>query len=686
MKQDKIKVDQWSLADIVMELTKGKIRIPRFQRDFVWDRKSIQTLLDSMYKEYPIGTLFLWEAPSQYNHLLRNVEDLQQPTWNNDQSYTLILDGQQRMTSLYATVKGLSVNGEDYSKIVVDLASFGSDKLPFQYRIPDNKRWVSVSDLLSESIFGIYNGLPNDDHKKAFEEYRNALKNYPFSVVIVKSMEIEDAIEIFERINRQGRRLTRYDLITANVMSDDFDLRERARVDVIQPLDDGYGSIPETNIPQSLAINIHGSTEYSKQISLTNEEVKTNWDRTVECLKLAIEFMRSNLGVARMDFLPYDAMVPVLAYYFFYGKVNDVKSTDHVEKLKRWFWRVAFSERYTSASQTRMTEDATWIRNLIDNDAEFPHGINTDIDALIRGSMRATGSAVRNGILCLLNLQKPRHFTNGSDIQINTEYFAKFTIKERHRIVSYAPLKQQVMENRVNSLANFAFIPEEFSQEQLLASELMRAIRDKLNDDYEFDRIMRTHLIPVADDSGIWQDDYELFLRQRAALLLEEVRHLCGIAPKIEQDNTNPLIDLIETAMRDNIHVILSNEFGHDYWKQGIRSVSGDIDKAVMGRIDAEIQKTPGLSRSDFDNLRKRLDYLDVSDYVRLITNKSHWRYFSSTFKHQNECKRYLNDFREYRNAVKHNRKLDSVLEHSGTAAILWLAKALDVDLSQYGL
>ena len=76
MRTEKIKVDRFSLGTFIHDISQGRIRIPRFQREFVWERSRIQKLLDSMYKEYPIGTIFLWEAPAEYNHLLRDIEDL----------------------------------------------------------------------------------------------------------------------------------------------------------------------------------------------------------------------------------------------------------------------------------------------------------------------------------------------------------------------------------------------------------------------------------------------------------------------------------------------------------------------------------------------------------------------------------------------------------------------------------
>lgn len=266
MKVEKIKVDRESLAALMMKMREGQIRVPRFQRDFVWERNKIQELLDSIYKEYPIGTIFLWQAPSQYNHLLRTVDYLSQPSVDDSRSYSLIVDGQQRLTSLYVVVNGLSIEDEDYRKIVVDLAPRDPHKI-FQYREPDNKRWVSIRDLMNND-FTIYNSLPSDEHKERFARCFQLMSNYPFSVVEVRDMDIEQAVEIFERINRAGRRLSRYDLITASILDDDFDLRERTSQDLVRPLETtGFGEIEETSITQALALNIRGRTESATQWS-----------------------------------------------------------------------------------------------------------------------------------------------------------------------------------------------------------------------------------------------------------------------------------------------------------------------------------------------------------------------------------------------------------------------------------
>ena len=100
-------------------------------------------------------------------------------------------------------------------------------------------------------------------------------------------MEIEDAIEIFERINQQGRRLTRYDLICASVMSTDFDMRERTKSDIIEPLS-SFGAVEETSIPQALALNLYNSAEHKSQLGLRTNDVNNVWADTVECFRSAV--------------------------------------------------------------------------------------------------------------------------------------------------------------------------------------------------------------------------------------------------------------------------------------------------------------------------------------------------------------------------------------------------------------
>ena len=129
-------------------------------------------------------------------------------------------------------------------------------------------------------------------------------------------------------------------------MTDKFDLRERSNRDIISKVARSFGAIEETSIPQAIALNKKGSTEHSTQLGLTTADVLDVWRETVNGLHLAVEFVKKNMGVARKDLLPYDAMLPVLGHYFYHLDAHGVQSYEHQKQLEHWFWRTTFSQRY----------------------------------------------------------------------------------------------------------------------------------------------------------------------------------------------------------------------------------------------------------------------------------------------------------------------------------------------------
>jgi len=139
-----IEVRPTTLQNLVAEVANGNFRIPRFQRNYVWPPKKVLELFDSIYQEYPIGSFFLWKAGRGHAHLFRQAGSLGVKPVADDDDVTFILDGQQRMTSLYATLNGLTIGNHDYTNICFDLVDgrFVSRKVESRVRyIPINEVW-----------------------------------------------------------------------------------------------------------------------------------------------------------------------------------------------------------------------------------------------------------------------------------------------------------------------------------------------------------------------------------------------------------------------------------------------------------------------------------------------------------------------------------------------------------------
>jgi hypothetical protein len=678
MISENIRVTDQKLGTVMADISSGRIRIPRFQRNFVWGKSKILELLDSMYRGYPIGSIFLWLAPTKYNDLFRKIDGLEQPLPNEYAGSSFVLDGQQRLISLFVTIRGLVFGREDYSNIAFDL----HDKKFVYKQNANNIRYVRVCDLLhSTNHLKIYNAL-EDEHKLSFDNCRTILTSYPLSIVTVYDQSLEGVVTIFQRINKSGKELTSYDLVCANLWTEEFDLRERVKSDLINYFrDKNFGELSERNIAQGIAMCLSPVADASSetQLRLVSEAVQENWGKYVESYRLAVDFVRQNLGVERASFIPYEAMLPVLASYYFRNNNKAPASVAHKEFLCEWFWRVSFSERYSVSTETRMTEDGILLRTLLE-ETKVPNlnhiRVILDETTVITASMTRK-SALRNGVCCLLAQKRPLHFVNGSEINTADDYFSDYTAAEKHHIFPQAFLKRLGHEKKLHSLPNFCFIPAELNK-KLSDTEPSVYFNQVSDQNFNFVNIMKTHFIPVDEKSGVWNDDYELFIKQRASLLLQEIYRLCHAKFVIFPEERQVVIDLLEDELRDRIDMILKQE-SEDYWQH---LVPVDIKTQVKTRIDQEIEANPSRKIAEYDSARKKLTYCNIMDYYKIIAQKTVRRHFESTFRPERDVEAYFRSFSDYRNAVFHNREIDNLLASRGQTAIIWLSNALDLDFT----
>ena len=118
---DPIDPGKTNFPTLMNDIENGRVRLPPFQREFVWGPTKVIDLMDSIYKGFPIGSFFYWKADRKYVTLFRDIESLSLPAPAPDQELYFILDGQQRLTSIWATFKGSTINGKNYAGICLDL-------------------------------------------------------------------------------------------------------------------------------------------------------------------------------------------------------------------------------------------------------------------------------------------------------------------------------------------------------------------------------------------------------------------------------------------------------------------------------------------------------------------------------------------------------------------------------------
>jgi len=668
----KIEVNKTNLNDLLHDVAKkGVIRIPHFQRDYVWENAKVKDLFDSMYKQFPIGSFFFWIVPSKYRNLYKELPELKLPSLPKHDQIRMVLDGQQRITSLLCVAYGkkfkIKDSIRDYRKICFDL-----DKKEFiiAKRGEDKEKIISAFRFFEDN-YDIYNNLSNE-RKTSFNECKEIIINYPISIVEVEDKDLEDAIEIFERINQGGKRLNLFDLVVAGTWSPDFDLRNKVNEFNKELEKKGFGKIENETIPQIYALFLNGQCTRSFQLKLRNKYVKDNWDTVSKGISMTIDFLSKDLGVVTNEFIPYPSMIAMISYFFI---KNNLKSLDskQSEFIEDWFWKTAFSQRYSASTLTLMGRDRAdyFDKALKRNYVEIDYPItltSKDIQNLIIYKR----SAVKNAILCLLAKSQPRHFKNNSLVILDKKIYSEINDPEKHHIFPRSFLRKKGF-GIIHSLPNFTFIPSELNKE-ILSKDPSRYFKNYKRINPKLDNVLDSHLIPKNEDSGIWNNDYNKFLEQRSKLIVNEIKKLVGNITDLEifiGEDSNKAVDKIEKKLREYINRILLKK-ENDYWPLISKKVQLNIEE----RLNQEKKKYPYKNKEN-DNFY-RLEFCNIMDYHKIIEHN--WNLFKDDFGLKEELKKHFINLKEYRNALKHAREMDNVLEKLGEASMEWIYMIINKD------
>ena len=209
-----------SYPSLLQEIEKGQIKIPQFQRNFVWSVSDSAKLMDSIIKGYPIGTFIFWRTKEQLRSV-RNLGNITLPNSEDGEYVDYVLDGQQRLTSLLACLRGAIIKRDnkedDFSKIYIDLtADYNQDIVITDVSKLDVTNYISILDLLNADLVKLVSEYAS--HVGKIDKYRNSIKTYEFSIVQFKEAPIEIATEVFTRINTGGKSLTLFEIMVAKLL------------------------------------------------------------------------------------------------------------------------------------------------------------------------------------------------------------------------------------------------------------------------------------------------------------------------------------------------------------------------------------------------------------------------------------------------------------------------------------
>jgi len=369
------KPDSKKYTDLISEIQKGQIKVPKFQRNFVWSLDKTAKLLDSILKGYPIGTFILWETNERLNDI-KNIGNLELPPVPDDIKIQYVLDGQQRITSLYAAFLGAKIQKEGEKKI----ADYGEIYVNLDGDIEDNDNQIVISEEPEETTFITLNEVLNfndnlleikekysDIHFKKIHQYSQTFSTYDFSTIVLRKEDIDSAIEVFTRINTGGQTLTLFEIMSAKTYDEEqkFDMEDRFQKLLKELSESKYDTISSSVILSILGLILSKNKECKRKVilQLDKQKIIDVWDDVISALKESVDYFRSVYRIPVSAILPYDSLLVPFAYFFYFQK--EKPKGEQLKYLEEFFWRMSLSFRYSSSTESKLAQDIKRIDEIL---------------------------------------------------------------------------------------------------------------------------------------------------------------------------------------------------------------------------------------------------------------------------------------------------------------------------------
>lgn len=373
-----------TLTSLIDDIKKGNISVPPFQRDFVWTREKIRELFKSIQQNYPIGSILLWKPDKRYewtqNRTIGKYELL-----NQENGDVYILDGYQRLSSIFSCL--VSPNSTmKYSQVdssLFDLYYDLSDESFIYLRSANSRKpyQVPLYVFMSTSEFRKYartfvephimNATELDVYLDRADELSRKLIDYQLTCVEIKGADIEEAVDIFSRLNSKGEEISMDWMV--NALSYKFDFRF---ADVMDELigwiaDNDFGVMKRDTVFRCFQSSFGKIFFDQRDVDklARRSDFKEKIFKSVESIKRAILFLKNDLRMPNCKFLPYgNQLIFLMEFFNYYPNPTEPQKTS----LETWFWKATYSNYFTICSLTDQRKayehfiDCLRLRNLTD--------------------------------------------------------------------------------------------------------------------------------------------------------------------------------------------------------------------------------------------------------------------------------------------------------------------------------
>lgn len=511
------------IEELVYSVKQGEIRLPNFQRPFVWKKKEVLKLLDSIYNAYPIGSILLWYT-SEELHSERTIADIEIEDDKNYVPALYVLDGQQRLSTLCGALYWNGKKTDSIWNISFDLAKeeflHPMDEKRIEY-FPLNKL-LNTSDFINQCR--TFEGHINrDSYYRRAERLLRSIKDYKVPVVRIGDMKINEVAPIFERINSTGRKLTIVDLMRAATWKGGFDLNKAINnvQESCKTLE--YDNIADNHILRNISscagLGINRE-DIDKLRRISADELQIAAEKCSHAYSLAIQFLKDNFPLPTYDFLPYALQLTFIVEFF---NLNKNPTGYQKEQLAKWFWLTGFSRHFGTSNTGQNSRDLNNMRKFAQSAIDYiPVEHDIILDKFLFDEFRLNIANSKTFALLLASRQ-PKSLISGVAIDL----YETLSGVNRHDFHHIFPLSWNLSGN-LNICINICLLnkKENIQISNKQPSEVFELLMSRHNG--ELVSILESNFISQQCLEALLRNDVDLFFNGRKLLLKEEIEKLSG--------------------------------------------------------------------------------------------------------------------------------------------------------------
>jgi len=559
-----------NVEDLVGMIERGELRLPEMQRRYVWRSTRVRDLLDSLYRGYPSGAILLWETDGDVP--LQEFAVTQQAT--AFQTKRLLLDGQQRLTSLSAVIRGqpVSVRGrkkpidllfnlehpdqlavvtevdenggddDDDDETDIDAPDSTEDELQKRFddlafvvstrKLEQLPHWVKVSEVFKtdeDAPFLERAGISSfsDPRYKKYSQRLarlRAIRKYPYRMdVLERTLSYDEVTEIFVRVNSLGAKLRSSDLALAQITA-----RWRGALKIFQGFQD---TCTKAGFDFDLGIHLKnlvtfatGQSRFLTVGSLSVETLQSGWKEAVKGMEFALNFLKNNVGIDSPALLASPFLVVALGYY---GHKRDYQlAPAEADQLRYWVLVANAKGRYSrGSSETLLDQDLATLRQG-GGAPELLERLRTQVGRLDFSPQELEGRTQRSSIFKTMFLAFRAAGAKDwrSNLAISLDHAGAQHKLQFHHLFPKAYLKSTYIAREADDIANLSFI----------AGKTNRGISDKAPSGYLPPLFAKLGAEPFAaqciptDPELLALDHYKTFLAQRRQLIAARLNEFLG--------------------------------------------------------------------------------------------------------------------------------------------------------------